>query len=229
MQAEQNNSVQQIANLKKELDAERNQHLQQIAVNTQRPLSESEINARTLRKYLGQRASVSEGDTHWGAMGAIIAEVNDNNVLTLFVPAGYSSSQAWGQPVRCDKLHIVEVPKDGCAVQIKVIERYGTHTTYGEGKSWEDRNLQPTHVGMQRGQNVFNAQYRKDGHQRCATFSSMLSRTEAPTTPWRPWKTCTKPIRGIAVNSTLRRNLLWYRLNGLMQVTAMMAVAGMAL
>jgi hypothetical protein len=163
LQAEQNSSVQQIANLKKELDAERNQHLQQIAMNTQRPLSESEKNARILRKYLGKRASVSEGNTHWGAMGAIIAEVNDNDVLTLFVPAGYNSSQAWGQPVRCDKVHIVEFAKDECAVQIKVIERYGTPITYGDAKSWEERNLQSTHVGMQRGQNVFNARYRKDG------------------------------------------------------------------
>jgi len=163
LQEEQNKSFQQIADLKKELDAERNKHLQQIAANTQRPLSEAEVNARTLKKYLGQRASVSEGDTHWGAMGAIIAEVNDNNILTLFVPAGYNSSQAWGQPVRCDKLHVVEVPKGGCAVQINIIERYGTHTTYGEAKSWEERNLQPTHVGMPRGHNVFNAQYRRDG------------------------------------------------------------------
>jgi hypothetical protein len=163
LQEEQNTSVEQIADLKKELDSERNRHLQQIAANTQRRLSEAEVNARILKNYLGQRAAVSEGDNNWGAMGAIIAEVNGNDVLTLFVPAGYNSSQAWGQAVRCDKLHIVEVPQGGCAVQIKIIERYGTHTPYGEARSWEERNLQSAHVGMQRGQNVFNAQYRKDG------------------------------------------------------------------
>ena len=42
------------------LQAELNQHLQQIAANTQRPLSEAEINARILKKYVGQRALVTE-------------------------------------------------------------------------------------------------------------------------------------------------------------------------
>ena len=169
LQEEQNKSVAQIAQLQtnitdltRELDTERNKHLQQIAANTQRPLSEAEINARTLKKYIGQRASVTEGDSYWGG-GAIVAEVNENNILTLFVPVSHNSSQAWGQPVRCDKLHVVEVPTGGCAVQISILERYGVPIVYGEAKSWEERNLQPTNTGMLRGQNVFNAQYRKDG------------------------------------------------------------------
>jgi hypothetical protein len=169
LQEEQGKSVAQIAelqekiaNLTQELDTERNKHLQQIAVNTQRPLSEAEINARILKKYTGQRAAVTEGQGYWGG-GALIAEVNENKILTLFVPAGSNSSQAWGQPVRCDKLHVVEAPKDGCAVQISIIERYGTHTTYGEARSWEERHVQPTRAGMQRGANVFHAQYRKNG------------------------------------------------------------------
>jgi hypothetical protein len=170
LQDEQGKSVakiaelqEKIANLTEELDTERNKHLQQIAANTQRPLSEAEINARILKKYVGQRAAVTEGENHWGAMGAVVAEVNENNILTLFVPAGYNSSQAWGQPVRCDKLHVVEVPKDGCAVQISIIERYGTNTTYGEARSWDERHVRPANARMQRGANVFNAQYRKDG------------------------------------------------------------------
>jgi serine/threonine protein kinase len=73
------------------------------------------------------------------------------------------TGNAYGQPVRCDKLDIVEVPMGGCAVQLNIIERYGTYTNYGEARSWEERNTQPTHAGMPRGQNVFNAQYRKDG------------------------------------------------------------------
>ena len=95
--------------------------------------------------------------------GKIIAEVNDSNILTLFCPAGYHTSHAYGQPVRCDKLHVVEVPVGGCELQVNIIERYGNLTTYGETRSWDERNVQPTNVGMARGQNVFNAQYRKDG------------------------------------------------------------------
>ena len=152
------------ADLTRELDTERNKHLQQTATNTKRlPLTEPETNAMILRKYLGQRALVTEGGRSWGAMGAIIAEINENNIVTLFCPAGYYTSNAYGQPVQCDKLHIVEVPMGGCAVQLHIIERYGTYTNYGEARSWEERNTQPTHAGMPRGQNVFNAQYRKDG------------------------------------------------------------------
>jgi hypothetical protein len=170
LQEEQNKSVAQIAELQakiadvtEELDTERNKHLQQIAANSQRPLSEAEINAGILKKYISQRALVTDGDIHWGAMGAIVAEINENNILTLCVPAGSASSQAWGQPVRCDKLHVVEVPTGGCAVQINIIERYGRHTTYGDARSWDERHVEPTQTGMQRGQNVFNAQYRKNG------------------------------------------------------------------
>lgn len=163
LQEEQNKSFQQIADLKKELDAERNKHLQQIAANTQRPLSESEVNARILKKYLGKRAEITEKGSSWGAMGAIVAEVNEINILTLFCPAGYHSSRAYGQPVKCDKLHVVEVAVGACELKIDIIERYGTHTDYGEAKSWEERHLQPAHIGMPRGQNVFSAQYRKDG------------------------------------------------------------------
>ena len=170
LQEEQGKSVAQIAELQKkiadltqELDTERNKHLQQIAINTQRQLSEADKNAQILRKYLEQRAFVTEGGNSWGAGGAVIAEINDNNILTLFNPAGYSSSQAWGQAVRCDKIHIVETAVGSCPVQITIIERYGSPTNYGEARSWDERNVQPTHAGLPRGQNVFNALYRKDG------------------------------------------------------------------
>jgi hypothetical protein len=169
LQEEQNKSVAEIARLQaeiarltKELDTERNKHLQQIASNTQRRKGEAEINGEALRKYIGQRAFVNEGDGYWGG-GAVIAEVNDNNIVTLFVPASFNNSQAYGQAVRCDRLHIVEEPTGGCAVQISIIERYGKPTFYGEARSWAERNVKPAHAGMTRGANVFNAQYRKDG------------------------------------------------------------------
>ena len=145
------------------LQEEQNKSLQQIAANTQRPLSEAEVNARILKKYIGKRADITENGSSWGSMGAIVADVNENNVLTLFYPAGYHTSRAHGQAVKCDKLRLVEVPVGACELKIDVIERYGTPTDYGEAKCWEERHSQPTHVGVPRGQNVFNAQYRKDG------------------------------------------------------------------
>jgi hypothetical protein len=145
-----------------QLQGERNELLDKIASNTQRPLTESEINARTLKKYKGQRAFVTEAGNHWGAMGAVIAEINDNNVLTLFNPANSTTPQAWGQAVRCDKLHVVEEAVGSCPVQINVIERYGQATNYGEARTWEERNTRTT-VNAPRGNNVFNATYRKDG------------------------------------------------------------------
>ena len=169
LQEDQNKSVAQIAELQRtvagltrELDTERNKHLQQIAANTQRPPSEAEVNAQILKKYVGHHAAVTEGLNSWGG-GAVIAEVNEHNIATLFVPASHHNSQAYGQPVRCDRLQVVEVPRDGCAVQINIIERYGTFTTYGEARTWEERNVKPTQAGMKRGENVFSAQYRKDG------------------------------------------------------------------
>lgn len=151
------------ADLTRELDTERNKHLEQIAANTERLPTEAENNAQILKKYLGQRALVTEAGSSWGSMGAIIAEINKNNILTLFCPAGFQTSNAFAQPVRCDKLHIVEVPTGDCAVQLNIIERSGNYTSYGEARSWEERNLQATYAGMPRGQNVFHAQYRKDG------------------------------------------------------------------
>lgn len=43
------------------LQAERNEALSRIAANTQRLPTEADNNARVLRKYLGQRALVTEG------------------------------------------------------------------------------------------------------------------------------------------------------------------------
>jgi hypothetical protein len=162
---EQKNSIAHIAEMQGELNklqAERNQLLDRIAANTQRTPTEADNNANILRKYIGYRAQVTEGGNSWGGMGAVIAEVNDSNILTLFVPAGPSSSQAFGQCVRCDKLQIVEVPVGSCPVQINILERYGNPTSYGEATTWEARNLVSS-IRMPRGNAVFSASYRKDG------------------------------------------------------------------
>jgi hypothetical protein len=54
-----------IANLTTELDAERNEHLEQIAKNTERPVTQAERNAYTLRKHLRDKVTVSEGEGTW--------------------------------------------------------------------------------------------------------------------------------------------------------------------
>jgi hypothetical protein len=185
LQEEQGESLAQIARLQTEivklsgeLDAERNKHLEQIAVNTRRPRSEAEVNAEKLKKHLGQRAFVTEGQNQWGS-GVVVAEVNEN-IVTLFVPASFNNSQAYGQLVRCDKLHVVESPKDGCPVQVTIIERYGQPISHGEARSWDERHLQPTRAGMKRGQNVCHAQYRKDGSPKLRQIYIYASTDDSP-------------------------------------------------
>lgn len=114
-----------------------NKHVGSIARNTTKVPTEAERNAEKLRRRIGQYASVSEPHGNWGASGAQIVEVSDDNTVTLFVPAGYSSSSAWAVLVRCDKLHLVEPPSG--LVQIKILERYGDVITLGEIRKWEDR------------------------------------------------------------------------------------------
>jgi hypothetical protein len=166
LRSQQTRHIASIAELQGEiikLQAERNTALGKIAVNTQKVPTEAENNAAILRKYIGKCAQVTEGSSSWGGMGAIIADVNDNNILTLFVPSSFSSSHSFGQCVRCDKLHIVEAAVGSCPVQIHIVERYGSPTSYGEAKSWEERNVVSGTLHVRRGNNVFNANYRKDG------------------------------------------------------------------
>jgi uncharacterized membrane-anchored protein YhcB (DUF1043 family) len=165
MREEQTKHIARISELQAELNtlqAERNQSLGKIAENTQKVLTEAENNANILQKYIGQHARVTEGPNSWGGMGAIIAEVSANNILTLFVPSGFSSSQAFAQCVRCDRLHIVEMQVGSTQLEINIVERLGSPINYGEAKSWEARNSVPT-TSVPRGNNVFSASYRKDG------------------------------------------------------------------
>ena len=165
LRGEQSEQVATIAKLQEELNklqAERNASLGKIAVNTMRAPTEAETNAAILRKYIGRCAQVTEGSNSWGAMGAVIAEVNDNNILTLFAPAGMSSSTAFGQRVRCDKLHVVEEMVGSCPVQINIVERYGNFTQYGEAKTWDERNTVGGATQVPRGRNLYRVSYRKD-------------------------------------------------------------------
>lgn len=150
--------------LTKELDTERNKHLERIADHTKPPVTQAEKNAAKLRKHLRAKAHVSENGNNWGAMGAEIAEVNDDNVVTLFVASSMQSTTAFAAYVHCDDLQIVEVPMGSCPVQIKVLKRYGETVQLGEIKRWEDRNhptpVQPT---VEKGQIAYYVTYAKVG------------------------------------------------------------------
>lgn len=125
--------------LRAELDDERNKHLQQIARNTERPVSQAERNADTLRRHLGANVAVSEGEASWGSPPQIV-KVSDDNVVTLFTPASYSSPNAWCVEVRCDELEITEIPQGSCPIRIKVLKRHGPHhVELGQITKWEDR------------------------------------------------------------------------------------------
>ncbi len=86
--------------LRKQLDSERNMHLQQIATNTQKPITQADKNAETLRKHIRSRVVVSERHGNWSTTPEIV-EVSDN-IVTLFTPTSYSSSSAWCVKVHCD-------------------------------------------------------------------------------------------------------------------------------
>lgn len=144
------------------LQSERNSLLEKIAHSIKQPITEAEKNAVKLRKYLGKKAFVSEGGGNWGSGGAEIVEVNEDNILTLFTPAGYSSSTAWAVRVRCDELQIVEEPQDGCALQIRILKRYGDTQHLGNIKRWEDR-ASASDKARPRGRNVFSIDFNKQG------------------------------------------------------------------
>jgi hypothetical protein len=72
LRAEAINLQGQIATLSADLDAERNKHLQQIANNTKKPVTQAERNADTLRKHLRAMVTVSEGSGSWPGTPEIV-------------------------------------------------------------------------------------------------------------------------------------------------------------
>ena len=131
----------QIASLTAELDAERNRHLQEIARNTQKPVTQAERNAGILRKHMRANVTVSENQGGWPNTPEIV-ELSDDNMVTLFTPRGPSSGAAWCVKVRCDELEISEIPQGSCPLRLVVLKRYGPNVQLGEITRWEDR-LQP--------------------------------------------------------------------------------------
>jgi hypothetical protein len=119
-----------------ELEKERNEHLQQIAQNTKRPRTHGERNADLLRAHLCEAVKVTEGSGGWGP--AQIAEISEDNILTLFIPSTYGT-QAWCQQVHCDDLEVVSIPGVGLA-ELKIRKRYGNFVQLGEIKKYDERH-----------------------------------------------------------------------------------------
>jgi hypothetical protein len=129
-----------------------------IADNTTKTPTLADRNAAKLRKYIGKTAKVSEGSGGWGTPPEIV-EVNEDNIVTLFTPAGYSSTSAFAICVHCEQLQIVEEP----TLQIRVLQRYGDPIQLGEIKRWQDKGAPSSGKPLPRGRSVFNANYSLPG------------------------------------------------------------------
>jgi hypothetical protein len=145
------------------LEAERNRHLQQIAENTRKPVTQAERNASTLRKHLGAKVAVSEEHGDWGSITPEIVEVSDENIVTLFTPYGYSSSAAWCVNVHCGQLEIVEIPEGSCPLRLKVLKRYGPNVQLGEITRWQDRRQPAATPIFAKAGAAYHATYSKPG------------------------------------------------------------------
>jgi hypothetical protein len=143
-----------------ELEEEKAGHLRQIAENTQRPVSQAERKASTLRRHLGSTAKVSEGNGVWGS-SIEIAEVNDEHLVALFSPRSSSSGSAWCVYVHCDNLEVVEPPQG--QLQIRVLKRYGDTVQLGEITKWADRTKPSGDIAFNKGDVVYYATFGKPG------------------------------------------------------------------
>ena len=162
LRAEANVLQGRIANLTTELDAERNKHLEQIAKNTEKAVTPAEKNADTLRKHLRAKVTVSEEHGDWSDTPEI-AEVSDDNIVTLFTPRSYSLSRAWCVRVHCGELEITDIPQDSCPLRLKVLKRYGPDVQLGEITKWEDRFQPAAAPTFAKGGAAYYATYTKPG------------------------------------------------------------------
>jgi len=172
--AEANRLQDQIASLTAELDDERNKHLQQIARNTEKPVTQAERNANALRKHLGATVTVSEGQGGWGNTPEIV-EVSDDNIVTLFSPRSPSSSRAWCVKVHCGELEITDIPQGSCPLRLKVLKRYGPDVQLGEITKWEDRFQPAASLTFAKGDTASHATFVKPGSPERRSLSVFTS------------------------------------------------------
>jgi hypothetical protein len=145
-----------------ELEAEKARHLAQIAVNTQRPMTQAQRNADILRRHMGACVSVTEGQGGWPST-PLIVEVSDANIVTLFTPSAGSNPQAWCVQVDCGELEIADIPHGSCPLRLHVRRRYGPNVQLGEIARWEDRIRPAAAPRFNKGGNVYHATFSKPG------------------------------------------------------------------
>lgn len=144
-----------------QLEQERNDHLKDIAANTQRPVSQAERRAAILRQHLGTNVVVSESRGIGAWASPEIVEVRDDCVVALFSPHSSSSGAARCVYVHCDDLEIVELPSG--LLQLRVLKRYGDPVNLGEITKWEDRFQQAANPTFAKGGYVCHAEFNKPG------------------------------------------------------------------
>jgi len=162
-----------------ELEDEKTRHLEQIAANTRRPPKQADRNVEILRKHLRDRVSVSEGKSSWGTPPEIVVVGEDT--VTLFTPAGHSSSQAWCVEVRFDDLEISEIPHGSCPLRLRVLKRYGDVVELNQISKWEDRFQAAAAPVFDKGGVVYQAGFNKPGSPETRSlhiFASKDSRNE---------------------------------------------------
>jgi hypothetical protein len=145
-----------------ELEAERNEHLQEIARNTKRPVTQAERNAETLRRHLRSQLSVvNRDDSIWSGTPEIV-DVSDE-IITLFMPRSHTSSSAWCVQVHCNDLQITAFSQGSCPLRIRVLDRYGPVIQLGEITRWEDRHQPAATPTFNKGGMPYQAHYNKQG------------------------------------------------------------------
>jgi hypothetical protein len=148
---------------REEANAERvraNEALSRIADHTKKAPTKAERNAERLRQYLRAKAQVvNADDSQWPGVAEVV-EIKDE-LVTLFTPAGFSSSSAFAVHVHCDELEIIE--RSAGKLTLKVLKRYGTTESLGQIRAWEERQNPPAGPLISKGPNVFNAEYTKPG------------------------------------------------------------------
>lgn len=111
-------------------------------------------------------------DSNWAGPAEIV-EVK-NEIVTLFSPAGFSSSSASATYVQSDKIEIVE--GSGGLLTLKILERYGTPQNLGQISQWEERETPRAAPHFPKGPNVFNIEFSKPGsaeRRRMDVFESL--------------------------------------------------------
>ena len=161
-----------------ELEAERNEHLQEIARNTKRPVTQAERNSETLRQHVrSQVAVVNRDDSIWGGTTEI-AEVSDE-IVTLFTPRSHTSSSAWCVQVHCSELEITRIPYGSGPLRLKILRRYGSDVQLGEITRWEDRNQPAATPSFNKGGMAYQAYYNKQGSSDRRTLHVFCSKDGA--------------------------------------------------